>query len=112
MVHHIHAFTIHVTVLNPSEGCAVCTKLSVHSCQGWIMSGISLGPRVPWSVLDVQLDLCCDLPLLWKMQSDVWGTVNYQTLRVLHITGGDLSVNSTTLKRLVKELSLGHRLLR
>lgn len=61
------------------------------------MSGISWGHvflGVFWMYNSISVVI---FHFFWKMQSDVWGTVNYQTLRVLHITGGDFSVNSPTI---------------
>jgi photosystem I P700 chlorophyll a apoprotein A1 len=91
MVHHIHAFTIHVTVLILLKGVLyarssrrlIPDKANLgfrfplrRTGPRWHLPGVCLGPRVPGSVLDVQLPVDRDLPLQsWKMQSDVWGAV-------------------------------------
>jgi photosystem I P700 chlorophyll a apoprotein A1 len=104
MVHHIHAFTIHVTVLILLKG----TLFSRNS--RLIPDKANLGFRFPcdgpgrggtcqvsgWDAVFLGVFWmynCISIVLFhfsWKMQSDVWGTVS-ATGDVTHITGGNFA---------------------
>ena len=47
----------------------------------------------------------CALPICWKMQSDVWGSISDQGV-VTHITGGNFVQSSATING---SISYGHR---
>ncbi|KAL0903036.1 hypothetical protein M5K25_028274 [Dendrobium thyrsiflorum] len=83
LVHHIHAFTIHVTVLILLKGVLFARSSRL------IPDKANLGFRFP-----------CDGPVIfhfsWKMQSDVWGTISDQGV-VTHITGGNFAQSSITI---------------
>nr|CAD1835862.1 unnamed protein product [Ananas comosus var. bracteatus] len=84
LVHHIHAFTIHVTVLILLKGVLFARSSRL------IPDKANLGFRFP-----------CDGPgrgghVNWKMQSDVWGTISDQGV-VTHITGGNFAQSSITI---------------
>ncbi|KAK6768450.1 hypothetical protein RDI58_034311 [Solanum bulbocastanum] len=81
LVHHIHAFTIHVTVLILLKGVLFARSSRL------IPDKANLGFRFP-----------CDGPGRggWKMQSDVWGSVSDQGV-VTHITGGNFAQSSITI---------------
>merc|ERR1711972_602922 len=68
MVHHIHAFTIHVTVLILLKGVF------------WMYNSISV----------------VIFHFSWKMQSDVWGTISPDG-SISHITGGNFSRSAITI---------------
>jgi photosystem I P700 chlorophyll a apoprotein A1 len=104
MVHHIHAFTIHVTVLILLKG----TLFSRNS--RLIQDKANLGFRFPcdgpgrggtcqvsgWDAVFLGVFWmynCISVVLFhfsWKMQSDVWGTVT-SSGAVSHITGGNFA---------------------
>jgi len=111
MVHHIHAFTIHVTVLILVKGIMysrssrlVSDKVSLgfrYPCDGPGRGGtcqisswdhIYLGMFWMYNTLSVVI-----FHFYWKMQADVWGTYNSKDSLAVHMTGGDFSINSTTI---------------
>jgi len=111
MVHHIHAFTIHVTVLILLKGMLFARSSRLipdkanlgfrfpcdgpgrgGTCQvsGW--DHVFLGLFWMYNSISVTL-----FHFSWKMQSDVWGTIS-DSGKITHITGGNfansaLSVN-------------------
>jgi photosystem I P700 chlorophyll a apoprotein A1 len=118
MVHHIHAFTIHVTLLVLLKGILyarssrlVSDKLELgwrYPCDGPGRGGTcQISPydhlylAVFWAYNSLSVVL---FHYFWKMQSDVWANQvsitqtnnNIQTLKIEHISGGDFSVNSAT----------------
>ena len=111
IVHHIHAFTIHVTFLILSKGLLyarnsrfVSDKLELgfrYPCDGPGRGGTC--QISPWDHLYLAVFWmynCLDVLLFhyfWKMQSDVWGIYNKIQHQIPHISGGDFSVNATTI---------------
>ncbi|KAL5642755.1 hypothetical protein ACJX0J_000177 [Zea mays] len=71
LVHHIHAFTIHVTL------------------SAW--DHVFLGLFWMYNSISVVI-----FHFSWKMQSDVWGTISDQGI-VTHITGGNFAQSSITI---------------
>lgn len=111
LVHHIHAFTIHVALLILSKGILyarstrlVSDKLELgfrYPCDGPGRGGtcqispwdhIYLATFWMYNSLSVVL-----FHYFWKMQSDVWGIYNIPNQKIMHISGGDFSLNSTTI---------------
>ncbi len=111
LVHHIHAFTIHVTLLILSKAILyarnsrlVSDKLELgfrYPCDGPGRGGtcqISPWDHIYLAVFWMYNSLSVVLfHYFWKMQSDVWGIYNIPNQKVLHITGGDFSVNSRSI---------------
>jgi len=110
MVHHIHAFTIHVTVLILLKGAlyARSSKLIPDkanlgfrfpcdgpgrggTCQSSSWDHIFLGLFWMYNSISVVI-----FHFSWKMQSDVWGTVS-PTGVVSHITGGNFAQSAITI---------------
>jgi len=110
MVHHIHAFTIHVTVLILLKGVlyARSSKLIPDkanlgfrfpcdgpgrggTCQSSSWDHVFLGLFWMYNSISVVI-----FHFSWKMQSDVWGTVS-PTGAVSHITGGNFAQSSITI---------------
>ena len=110
MVHHIHAFTIHVTVLILLKGVLYARSSRLipdkanlgfrfpcdgpgrgGTCQvsGW--DHVFLGLFWMYNSLSVVL-----FHFSWKMQSDVWGTVASDGT-VSHITGGNFAASAITI---------------
>lgn len=125
MVHHIHAFTIHVTLL-------ICVKAVLYARGSRLLSAkLELGWIYPcdgpgrggtcqispydhiylaafWAYNSVSIVL---FHYFWKMQSDVWGTCEkrtsisessphseaYHFVSSTHISAGDFSVHSGTI---------------
>ncbi|KAL5643913.1 hypothetical protein ACJX0J_000501 [Zea mays] len=77
LVHHIHAFTIHVFYLG--------------TCQVSAWDHVFLGLFWMYNSISVVIFL-----FSWKMQSDVWGTISDQGI-VTHITGGNFAQSSITI---------------
>ena len=111
MVHHIHAFTIHIALLILSKGILyarnsrlVSDKLELgfrYPCDGPGRGGtcqispfdhIYLTSFWMYNTLSVVL-----FHYFWKMESDVWGIYNIPNQKIMHISGGDFSVNSSTI---------------
>ncbi|NEO87465.1 MAG: photosystem I core protein PsaA [Spirulina sp. SIO3F2] len=109
MVHHIHAFTIHVTALILLKGVLYARSSRLipdkaelgfrfpcdgpgrgGTCQvsGW--DHVFLGLFWMYNSLSVVL-----FHFSWKMQSDVWGTVSGDT--VSHITAGNFAQSAITI---------------
>jgi photosystem I P700 chlorophyll a apoprotein A1 len=109
MVHHIHAFTIHVTVLILLKGVLFARSSRLipdkanlgfrfpcdgpgrgGTCQvsGW--DHVFLGLFWMYNSLSIVI-----FHFSWKMQSDVWGTVDGDTVN--HITGGNFAESAITI---------------
>jgi photosystem I P700 chlorophyll a apoprotein A1 len=121
MVHHIHAFTIHTTLLILLKGVLyarnsrlVSDKLELgfrYPCDGPGRGGtcqISPWDHIYLAVFWMYNSLSVVLfHYFWKMQSDVWGVLsirneskemyNVYDVKIMHISGGDFSVNSNTI---------------
>ena len=111
MVHHIHAFTIHIALLILSKGILyarnsrlVSDKLELgfrYPCDGPGRGGtcqISSWDHIYLAVFWMYNSLSVVLfHYFWKMQSDVWGIYNIPNQKIMHISGGDFSVNSSTI---------------
>jgi photosystem I P700 chlorophyll a apoprotein A1 len=110
MVHHIHAFTIHVTVLILLKGVLYARSSRLipdkaelgfrfpcdgpgrgGTCQvsGW--DHVFLGLFWMYNSLSIVI-----FHFSWKMQSDVWGTVDADGT-VSHITGGNFAQSAITI---------------
>lgn len=110
MVHHIHAFTIHVTVLILLKGTLFARNSKLipdkanlgfrfpcdgpgrgGTCQvsGW--DSVFLGLFWMYNSISVVI-----FHFSWKMQSDVWGTVS-PTGDVSHITAGNFAKSAITI---------------
>lgn len=110
LIHHIHAFTIHVTVLVLLKGVLFARSSRLipdkgelgfrfpcdgpgrgGTCQvsGW--DHIFLG--LFWMYNSIAMVI---FHFFWKMQSDVWGTVNADG-SVSHLTGGNFAQSSITI---------------
>lgn len=110
MVHHIHAFTIHVTVLILLKGVLYARSSRLipdksnlgfrfpcdgpgrgGTCQvsGW--DHVFLGLFWMYNSLSIVI-----FHFSWKMQSDVWGTVNADGT-VSHITNGNFAQSAITI---------------
>jgi photosystem I P700 chlorophyll a apoprotein A1 len=110
MVHHIHAFTIHVTVLILLKGLLFSRSSRLipdkanlgfrfpcdgpgrgGTCQvsGW--DHVFLGLFWMYNSLSIVI-----FHFSWKMQSDVWGTVDADG-SVSHITGGNFAQSAITI---------------
>jgi photosystem I P700 chlorophyll a apoprotein A1 len=109
MVHHIHAFTIHVTVLILLKGALFARSSRLipdkanlgfrfpcegpgrgGTCQvsGW--DHVFLGLFWMYNSISVVL-----FHFSWKMQSDVWGTIS-STGKISHVTGGNFANGALT----------------
>jgi photosystem I P700 chlorophyll a apoprotein A1 len=111
LVHHIHAFTIHTTLLILSKGILyarnsrlVSDKFQLgfrYPCDGPGRGGtcqISPWDHISLAVFWMYNSLSVVLfHYFWKMQSDVWGIYNIPNQKIMHISGGDFSVNSSTI---------------
>jgi len=118
MVHHIHAFTIHTTLLILLKGVLyarhsrlVNDKLELgfrYPCDGPGRGGTcQISPwdhiylAVFWMYNSQSVVL---FHYFWKMQSDVWGVYDVSSQKIMHITGGDFSVNSGTINGWLRNL--------
>jgi photosystem I P700 chlorophyll a apoprotein A1 len=119
MVHHIHAFTIHTTLLILLKGVLyarhsrlVNDKLELgfrYPCDGPGRGGTC--QISPWDHIYLALfwmynSLAVVLfHYFWKMQSDVWALMyDVSSQKIMHITGGDFSVNSGTINGWLRNL--------
>nr|YP_009257565.1 photosystem I P700 apoprotein A1 [Coeloseira compressa]ANH09648.1 photosystem I P700 apoprotein A1 [Coeloseira compressa] len=110
MVHHIHAFTIHVSVLILVKGFLFARNSRLipdkanlgfrfpcdgpgrgGTCQvsGW--DHVFLGLFWMYNSLSIAI-----FHFSWKMQSDVWGSIS-DTGKISHITGGNFAQSSITI---------------
>jgi photosystem I P700 chlorophyll a apoprotein A1 len=86
MVHHIHAFTIHVTVLVLLKGVLYARSSRLIHNLGFrflvmdlvVVEHVKflLGTMYSWIILMYNSLSIAIFHFSWKMQSDVWGTVN------------------------------------
>ena len=109
MVHHVHAFTIHVTILILLKGVLFSRSSRLipdkstlgfrfpcdgpgrgGTCQVSAWDHIFLGLFWMYNSISVVI-----FHFSWKIQSDVWGSVTNQ--RVSHITGGNFSQSANTI---------------
>ena len=109
LVHHIHAFTIHVTVLILLKGVLFARSSRLipdkanlgfrfpcdgpgrgGTCQVSAWDHVFLGLFWMYNSLSIVI-----FHFSWKMQSDVWGTVNANG--VSHITGGNFAQSANTI---------------
>ena len=109
MVHHIHAFTIHVTVLILLKGVLYARSSRLipdkanlgfrfpcdgpgrgGTCQVSAWDHVFLGLFWMYNSLSIVI-----FHFSWKMQSDVWGTVNESGIS--HITGGNFANSANTI---------------
>jgi photosystem I P700 chlorophyll a apoprotein A1 len=110
MVHHIHAFTIHVTVLILLKGVLYARSSRLipdkanlgfrfpcdgpgrgGTCQVSAWDHVFLGLFWMYNSLSIVI-----FHFSWKMQSDVWGTVNADG-SVQHITNGNFAQSAITI---------------
>jgi photosystem I P700 chlorophyll a apoprotein A1 len=110
MVHHIHAFTIHVTVLILLKGVLYARNSRLvpdkselgfrfpcdgpgrgGTCQVSAWDHVFLGLFWMYNAISVVI-----FHFSWKMQSDVWGTVS-DNGTVSHITGGNFAASALTI---------------
>jgi photosystem I P700 chlorophyll a apoprotein A1 len=110
MVHHIHAFTIHVTVLILLKGVLYARSSRLvpdkanlgfrfpcdgpgrgGTCQVSAWDHVFLGLFWMYNSLSIVI-----FHFSWKMQSDVWGTVNADG-SVSHITNGNFAQSAITI---------------
>ncbi|KAL5646138.1 hypothetical protein ACJX0J_003314 [Zea mays] len=110
LVHHIHAFTIHVTVLILLKGVLFARSSRLipdkanlgfrfpcdgpgrgGTCQVSAWDHVFLGLFWMYNSISVVI-----FHFSWKMQSDVWGTISDQGI-VTHITGGNFAQSSITI---------------
>jgi len=110
MVHHIHAFTIHVTVLILLKGTLFARSSRLipdkanlgfrfpcdgpgrgGTCQVSAWDHVFLGLFWMYNAISVVI-----FHFSWKMQSDVWGSVSDEGV-VSHITGGNFTNSSITI---------------
>ncbi|KAG9438783.1 hypothetical protein H6P81_021263 [Aristolochia fimbriata] len=110
LVHHIHAFTIHVTVLILLKGVLFARSSRLipdkanlgfrfpcdgpgrgGTCQVSAWDHVFLGLFWMYNSISVVI-----FHFSWKMQSDVWGSISDQGV-VTHITGGNFAQSSTTI---------------
>jgi photosystem I P700 chlorophyll a apoprotein A1 len=110
MVHHIHAMTIHITVLILLKGVlfARSSRLIPDKAKlgfGFPCDGPGRGGTCQVSGWDhVYLGLfwmynCISIVIFhfsWKMQSDIWGTVNADG-SIQHLTGGNFALSSVNI---------------
>eukprot|EP01024_Parvocaulis_polyphysoides_P052567 TRINITY_DN519_c0_g1_i1.p1 TRINITY_DN519_c0_g1~~TRINITY_DN519_c0_g1_i1.p1 ORF type:complete len:649 (-),score=39.18 TRINITY_DN519_c0_g1_i1:48-1994(-) len=111
LVHHIHAFTIHVTVLILLKGVLFARSSRLipdkanlgfvfpcdgpgrgGTCQVSAWDHVFLGLFWMYNSLSIVI-----FHFSWKMQSDVWGTVNASTGSISHITGGNFAASANTI---------------
>jgi|TARA_B000000437_G_scaffold106658_1_gene77370 photosystem I P700 chlorophyll a apoprotein A1 len=109
MVHHIHAFTIHVTVLILLKGTLFARSSRLipdkanlgfrfpcdgpgrgGTCQVSAWDHVFLGLFWMYNCISVVI-----FHFSWKMQSDVWGTIS-STGKISHITGGNFATSAIT----------------
>jgi photosystem I P700 chlorophyll a apoprotein A1 len=110
MVHHIHAFTIHVTVLILLKGVLFARNSRLipdkanlgfrfpcdgpgrgGTCQSSAWDSVFLGLFWMYNCISVVI-----FHFSWKMQSDVWGTVQADG-KITHITGGNFAQSAITI---------------
>lgn len=109
LIHHIHAFTIHVTVLVLLKGVLFARNSRLipdkanlgfrfpcdgpgrgGTCQVSAWDHVFLGLFWMYNSLSIVI-----FHFFWKMQSDVWGTIDADG-KITHITGGNFALSSIT----------------
>mmetsp|Transcript_67088 Transcript_67088/g.184003 ORF Transcript_67088/g.184003 Transcript_67088/m.184003 type:complete len:732 (+) Transcript_67088:1375-3570(+) len=109
MVHHVHAFTIHVTVLILLKGTLFARSSRLipdkanlgfrfpcdgpgrgGTCQVSAWDHVFLGLFWMYNCISVTI-----FHFSWKMQSDVWGTIS-SAGKITHITGGNFGLSALT----------------
>ena len=122
IVHHIHAFTIHIALLILSKGILYARNSRLVSdksplgfrypCDGPGRGGTcQISPydhlylAIFWMYNSLSVVL---FHYFWKMQSDLWGTISASGLRpdhlVTHPSTSDFSVNSTSINGWLRNL--------
>jgi hypothetical protein len=110
MVHHIHAFTIHVTVLILLKGTLFARSSRLipdkanlgfrfpcdgpgrgGTCQVSAWDHVFLGLFWMYNSISVVI-----FHFSWKMQSDVWGTIS-SSGKIAHVTGGNFANSALTI---------------
>jgi photosystem I P700 chlorophyll a apoprotein A1 len=110
MVHHVHAFTIHVTVLILLKGVLFARSSRLipdkanlgfrfpcdgpgrgGTCQVSAWDHVFLGLFWMYNCISVTI-----FHFSWKMQSDVWGTIA-SSGKIAHITGGNFANSAVTI---------------
>ncbi|KAF5774583.1 Photosystem I P700 chlorophyll a apoprotein A1 [Helianthus annuus] len=118
LVHHIHAFTIHVTVLILLKGVIFARSSRLipdkanlgfrfpcdgpergGTCQVSAWDHVFLGLFWMYNSISVVI-----FHFSWKMQSDVWGSISDQGV-VTHITGGNFAQSSITINGWLRDFS-------
>jgi len=119
IVHHIHAFTIHVTVLILLKGVLYSRSSRLipdkanlgfrfpcdgpgrgGTCQVSSWDHVFLGLFWIYNSLSIVI-----FHFSWKMQSDVWGSVT--SAGVSHITGGNFAQSATTINGWLRDFFVG-----
>jgi len=111
LIHHIHAFTLHVTLLILVKGVLtarssrlVADKSTLgfrYPCDGPGRGGTC--QISPWDHIFLALFWAYNAIAVvvfhyyWKVQSDVWGVYDAHSATLYHITGGDFSATSMTI---------------
>jgi photosystem I P700 chlorophyll a apoprotein A1 len=111
IVHHIHAFTIHIAlfillkgILYARSSRLVSDKFQLgfrYPCDGPGRGGTC--QISPWDHIYLALFWMYNslsivlFHYFWKMQSDIWGIYNINFVFIMHITAGDFSVNPCTI---------------
>ncbi|GJU11370.1 photosystem I P700 apoprotein A1 [Tanacetum coccineum] len=120
LVHHIHAFTIHVTVLILLKGVLFARSSRLipdkanlgfrfpcdgpgrgGTCQVSAWDHVFLGLFWMYNAISVVI-----FHFSWKMQSDVWGSISDQGV-VTHITGGNFAQSSITINGWLRDFLWG-----
>ena len=111
MVHHIHAFTIHLGVLILSKGMIYArnSRLVSPKCQlgfRYPCDGPGRGGTCqisPWDHIYLGgfwMYNCISVVrfhYFWKMQSDLWGIYLISNQKIMHWSAGDFTLNSSTI---------------
>nr|AVY51804.1 photosystem I apoprotein A1 [Pyrocystis lunula] len=118
IVHHIHSFTIHVTLLILIKG------VLYSRCSRLVSDKLELGFRYPcdgpgrggtcqispWDHIYLSLFWLYNshsvvlFHFFWKMQSDVWGSYDSHSEKIVHLSGGDFSTNASTINGWLRNL--------
>ena len=111
LTYHIHAFTIHVTLLILVKGILtarssrlVADKSTLgfrYPCDGPGRGGTC--QISPWDHIFLSLFWSYNIAAVvvfhyyWRVQSDIWGVYESNSISVSHITGGDFSISSISI---------------
>jgi photosystem I P700 chlorophyll a apoprotein A1 len=118
LIHHIHSFTLHVTSLILFKGTLYSRSSRLISYKAdlgfrYACDGPGRGGTCQVSSWDhIYLALfwsynCLSIVLFhffWKMQADVWGTYDYSSNSISHLSSGDFSNNSCTVNGWLRNL--------